>query len=239
MKNDLLDRINNPTSQPPVICKYCNKQFRKESTLSTHVCENKRRYLAKNEKHVKIGFYTFNRFHELTQKNNQHKTYEEFVKSPYYHAFIKFGSFVSNIVPLYTKHFIDWVINSGVKLDQWCNDALHEKYVLELIRSESVETALERTLKTMQRWADNNNAEWNHYFLYASNSRLLYDIKDGKISPWLLLNCKSGKAALGKLLDEQLNHLSNILDPTVWKIKFSKHNDDIQFILQIVKDSNL
>lgn len=239
MKNDLLDRINNPNTPPPVVCKFCNKSFRKESTLTSHVCETKRRYLAKNERHVKIGFYTFKRFYELNHKKTQPKSYDDFIRSSYHNAFVKFGSFVSNISPLYTKNFIDWVINSGVKLDQWCNQALYEKYVMELIRNESVETALERTLKTMQSWADNNNSQWNHYFSDVSVNRLMYDIIDGKISPWLLLNCKTGKQSLAKLLDEQLNQLSNIIDPLYWSKKFNQNKEDLKFISQIAKDSNL
>lgn len=239
MKNDLLNRINNPNTPLPVVCKFCNKSFRKETTLISHVCENKRRHMAKNERHVKIGFYTFKRFYDLTHKKTQEKTYDDFTKSSFYNAFVKFGSFVSNISPLYTKHFIDWIIKSGVKLDNWCNQSLYEKYVLELIHTESVETALERSLKTMQSWADNNNSQWNHYFLYVSVNRLMYDIMDGKISPWLLLNCKSGKAALGKLLDEQLNQLSNIIDPIYWSKKFNQSKEDLIFISQIVKDSDL
>ena len=45
-------------------------------------------------------------------------------------------------------------------------------------------------------WAEANQSVWNHYFLYVSLSRATYDIKDGKVSPWLVLNCKSGKEML-------------------------------------------
>ena len=36
----------------------------------------------------------------------------------------------------------------------WCRDELYEKYALELIRKEGVETAMERSLKTMMEWGD-------------------------------------------------------------------------------------
>lgn len=223
----------------PYVCQYCKHGYTKESTLFTHVCEQKRRHLAKEEKHVIIGYQTFVRFFQLTQNSKSNKTYEEFAKSPYYNAFVKFGSYVSNVNPLYPDHYIDWVVKSGVKLDHWCRDALYEKYVLELIHTENVETALQRSVKHMQTWANANNSVWNHYFNYVSPNRATFDIKDGKISPWLILNSPSGKKLLASLNDEQLSSISNVIDPQVWVKKFKSQISDLQLVKDVVKEANL
>jgi hypothetical protein len=221
------------------ICQYCGSGFVKEKTLAVHVCEQKRRHLAKTEKHVVLGYDTFNRFFKMTQNNKGDKTYDEFAKSPYYNAFVKFGSFVSNVNPLYPDRFIDYVVNSGVKLDHWCRDELYDKYVVDLVRKETVETALERSISHMMSWGDANNAPFNHYFLYVSLSRATYDIKDGKVSPWLVLNSASGKAMLKKFNDEQLNAISSIIDPPFWMSKFRRLPADVELVKQIVKESNI
>ena len=210
-----------------------------EKTLAVHICEQKRRYLAKDEKHVNIGYITFNKFFQLTQKLGHNKTYEEFARSPYYNAFVKFGSFVNNTNPLYPEKFIDYVIRSGVKLDHWCRDSLYEQYVINLIHTESVETALERSVAHMQSWANDNNSVWNHYFKYVSTNRSVFDIKDGKISPWLVLNCASGKEMLSNFRDDQLSAIGNIIDPQVWVKKFKNQKFDIDLVRRIVKESNL
>ena len=224
----------------PYNCGHCGKGFMQEKTLFVHVCEQKRRHMAKKEKHVVLGFDTFQKFYNQTQPNSkQEKTYEEFCKSPYYNAFVKFGSFVSNVNPLYPERFIDWIVRSGVKLDHWCRDELYQEYVVDLIRKESVETALERSISHMLSWANDNNAQWNHYFLYVSLSRACYDIKDGKISPWLVLNSASGKTMLQKFSDEQLGHIQTIIDPPYWISKFKKLPADIELVRQVVKESNI
>jgi len=223
----------------PYICQYCGHGYMQEKTLIVHMCEQKRRHLAKEEKHVVIGFQTYNRFYQLTQNAKQQKTHDEFAKSPYYNAFVKFGSYVSNVNPLYPDHYIDWVVKSGVKLDHWCRDSLYEKYVLELIHTEQVETALQRSVSHMQRWAEENNSLWNHYFNYVSSNRATFDIKDGKISPWLVLNCASGKKMLTALNDEQLSSISSVIDPQVWVKKFKKQYADLELVKQIVKQGNL
>ena len=180
------------------VCKYCNHSYSKQSTLMSHVCEQKRRALAQNDKNVVIAFDAFKRFFELTQNYIKVKTYEDFAKSPYYNSFVSFGSFVHNVKPLYPFKFIDYVIKSNTKLDQWASDRLYDKYVVDLIKTEAVETALERSINHMIDWADANNAQWNHYFKYVSVNRAVFDIKDGKISPWLILNTQTGRELVKK-----------------------------------------
>ena len=69
---------------------------------------------------VQLGYIAFNQFYKLSAGAKKDKTYEEFCKSSYYNAFVKFGSFVSNVKPLYPEKYINYVVTSGVKLDQWC-----------------------------------------------------------------------------------------------------------------------
>jgi hypothetical protein len=223
----------------PYTCGHCGKGFMQEKTLFVHVCEQKRRHLAQTEKHVVLGFDTFQKFYKQAQPNGKDKTYEDFCKSPYYNAFVKFGSFVSNVNPLYPDQFIEWIVRSGVKLDHWCRDELYEQYVLELIKREPVEVALERSVSHMLSWGNDNQASWNHYFLYVSLSRACYDIKDGKISPWILLNSNNGKAMLQKFSDEQLAHVQNVIDPPFWVNKFKKLPADVELVRQVVKESNI
>ena len=211
----------------------------KESTLMAHMCEPKRRWLQKDEKRVTIGFYAFQRFYKLSAGHKKDKTYEDFVKSSFYNAFVKFGSFVNNVRPLYPDKYIDYVVTSNVKLDHWCREAMYEKYAIELIRKEGVETALERSIQTMESWAKEKEAAYNHYFLYVSTNRMTWDIKDGKISPWLVLNCTSGKQAVGKLNDEQLSMLSSVLDPAHWALRFKRQPKDVELAKQIVNEAKI
>lgn len=229
----------NLTSNKQFICKYCNNKFTKEKTLAAHVCEQKRRALAKTEKHVVVAYDAYIRFCNITQSFSATKTYEDFCRSPYYNAFVKFGSFVNNVNPLYPDQFINYVITSNVKLDYWCRDELYEKYVVDLIKRETVETALQRSINHMIEWGENNQASWNHYFLYVSTNRAMYDIKDGKISPWLIFNCNNGKSLLQKFNDEQLNYVSSIIDVPFWMRKFNAFPADVEFVKQVVRESKI
>ena len=210
--------------------------FVKESTLAVHMCEQKRRFLAKDEKHVLLGYQTYVRFFQLTQKSKNIKTYDEFAKSPYYNAFVKFGSFLSNVNPLYPDRYIDFVVTSGVKLDHWCREDLYYKYVLDLIKKEPAEVAIQRSLQTMMNWADANTSQWGHYFKYVSLNRAVHDIKNGKLSCWIILNCSSGKAMIQKMNDEQLEMIGPAFDIKFWLNKFNQYPADVALVKEILDE---
>jgi hypothetical protein len=188
---------------------------------------------------VMLGYQAFIKFYQKNLNSKSDKTYEDFSKSPYYNAFVKFGSYLNNVKPLYMEKYIEHIVTSNIKLDQWCRDEHYEKYVIELIKKESVETALERSVETMTAWAKEKESAWNHYFLYASINRIVWDIRDGKISPWILLNCKSGKQALSSFNDEQLNLLINVLDPNHWALRFKRQPNDVALVKEIAQHADL
>jgi len=220
-------------------CEYCGKLFAKEKTLVVHICEQKRRHLSKDEKHVQAGLLTYQKFYDVTQKGKTQKTFDDFASSPYYTAFVKFGSFLVNTAPIYPERFIDFVIKSGIKLDHWCRDELYVQYVQELIKIEPADGAVQRTIKTMMDWGDKNSAPWEHYFQYVNLNRAAHDIKEGLISPWMLLNIKSGKEMLQRMNDEQLEIVGPIIDPNFWIKKFKTYPADIELIKDVIKEAKI
>jgi len=227
-------------SEKPYVCEYCGSGYTREKTLAVHMCQPKRRFLQRKEKRVQLGLIAFNKFYKLSAGSKKDKTHDDFDKSPYYNAFVKFGSFVSNVKPLYPEKYIDYVVTSGVKLDHWCREEMYEQYAINLIKKEGVETALERSIMTMMEWADEQEqAPWNHYFQHVSLNRAVWHIKDGKISPWLILNCTSGKEMLSKLNDEQLQIVYPMINPEHWAVRFKRQTADVQLVKDVAKESKL
>ena len=225
--------------EQPYPCVHCGKSFMKDKTLVAHMCERKRRALQKDEKRVQAGFMAFNRFWQLTQNNKKPKSYDNFADSSYYNAFVKFGGFVNNVNPLYPTKFIDFVIKSGVKLDHWCRDELYEQYLFEMLKVEPVESAVQRTLQTMMEWGDEHNANFAHYFNYVSLNKAVYDIVNGKISCWVLLNCVSGKDMAGKMNDEQLAMIAPAFDIKYWLKKFKEFPADVALVKEILTEAGV
>ena len=231
MNNGMISLVNQPYR-----CVHCGRSFMKEKTCLAHVCERKRRAMQENEKRVQAGFLTFNRFYTLTQGSKKPKTYDEFCNSTYYNAFVKFGSFVNNVNPLYPEKFIDHVIKSGVKLDHWCRDELYYSYLSEMLKVEPVESAVQRSLSTMMEWADTHGAQFQQYFNYVSLNKAVHDIVNGLISCWVILNSQAGKEMISKMTDDQLDMISVNFDIKFWLKKFNQNPADVSLVKEILDE---
>jgi len=231
--------INYSMEQTDYKCKYCGKGYRKESTLAAHLCEPKRRAQQENEAGVKLAMTAYLRFYELSQGSAKFKTYADFCESPYYNAFVKFGRHMVSIRAINTQKFIDWVIKSNKKLDHWCKDAVYQEYLFEHLRKEAVQDALERSVKTMEDWAESKESVFNHYFNYVNSNLLVQHITTGRISAWVVFNCDSGQSALDKLSSEQVEMIFPYIDPDFWKRKFVDYFADTEWVKHILKEAEL
>ena len=220
-------------------CQFCKRSFTKEKTLTAHVCEPKRRHQQRDEKHVQIAYIAYKRFYELTQGSSNFKTYEHFAQSQYYNAFVKFGNHIININVINPDYFIDYVIKANKKLDHWCKDAIYEEYLLPYIKTENVRDALERSIITMENWAIDNNAQFNHFFKFVSFNKAVSLIRNGKISPWTIYNCKTGMEMLEKMTNEQLGLINDFIDPIYWSKRFEAFVSDVEWVKHILSDAKM
>ena len=203
------------------------------------MCEPKRRHLQKDEKWVINAFMVYQRFYQIHQNNSKEKTYTDFCESAYYNAFVKFGRFMMHINPLYPEKYIDYVILSKIKLDHWARDDLYESYLIDTLKVEPVEAALQRSIATMMDWAVEQNAQWSDYFRLANTNRAVQHIQQGKISPWLLLGCNAGKRMLKSLNDEQLQMTARFINPEFWNSKFKSYPADHLFVQETAKEAKI
>ena len=83
--------------------------------------------------------------------------------------------------------------------------------MFEHLRTEATQDALERSIKTMEAWAEDKESVFNHYFCYVNSNIQSQDITTGRISSWIIYNCTSGQEALNKLNTEQIEMVFHIL----------------------------
>ena len=220
-------------------CKYCKKEFRRISSLTVHMCESKRRWQQEKDTGVRFGLQAYVKFYETMSAGNKDKSYAGFVSSPYYSAFVKFGQYIVSIQAVNPTAFIEWIIKSNKKLDSWCSDRNYDEYLLQYLRHENPQDALERALKEMEKWAEENNSVFNHFFLFGNENKICQMINNGRISPWVIFNCDSGTAMLGKLNTSQLDIIYSIIDPDFWNRKLETYASDASWVKDILNQAGL
>jgi len=220
-------------------CQYCGKGFVRESTLMAHQCEPKRRAQQKTEIGVSLAYQAWIRFYELSQGSAKLKTYDDFCRSQFYAAFVKFGRYCHSIRAINATRFIDYVIKNNIKIDHWCREKIYDIYLLQLLTSEATEDALARAIEHMQEWSETTGAPFNDYFKCISSNRLVSDIRNGRISAWSLYCCDSGVLALAGLNPEQIALVWPYIDSDIWQKKIKDYPADAEMAKYILKEAGL
>ena len=221
-------------------CRYCDKEFRKESTLTAHLCEQKRRWQQESETGVQFGLRAYLRFYEVTQGSSKLKSYSDFVSSPYYNAFVKYGRYLVSIRAINSNSFTDWLLKNNKKLDYWCKDSFYEEWMIEYLKKEAVQDALERALKEMEDYAGSSDlASFSHYFRYGNSNRICHHICTGRVSPWIVYNSASGVEWLDSLGEEHILLVMPYIDPDFWNRKFTDYMADVEWCKHVLKEAGL
>jgi len=220
-------------------CNYCSKSFKKESTLAVHMCEQKRRHMQKSDKHVQLGFRSYQLFYKIGTNAKNDKTYEDFAKSQYYISFCKFGYYCRDIgiddVPGYTT----WLVKNGTRLDNWGKDKQFTKWMKERLKNESVDRGVERTILFLQTWAEENNTQYNNYFSNIAPSLAVFHICSGKISPWILFTSIPAQALIDRMNAEQLKMITDYLDVDYWQRTMSVNPQDSKWVTGILEQAGI
>jgi hypothetical protein len=223
-------------------CRYCEKEFRKESTLTAHLCEPKRRRQQENETGVQFGLRAYLQFYEITQGSARLKTYEDFCNSSYYNAFVRYGRYCVAIRAINVTSFTAWLLKNNKKLDYWCRDSLYEEWLHEYLRRESPQDALDRGLQEMAEYVDSgttNLAHYSDYFRFGNANRICHHISSGRISAWIIFNCDSGVEWLDSLGPEHLGLVMPWIDPDHWHRRFQDNVADVEWTRHILTQAGL
>lgn len=215
-------------------CEFCKREFARESTVAKHICEYKHRWLEKDKRGSQIGFQAWVQFYKQNTGSRKHNTYEEFIRSAYYTAFVKYGSFCVDINALNVSRLTDWLLKNQIKIDSWCSDSTYTRYLIEYLRHEDPMDAIARSVETTIKLAESESIRACDYLRYGNVNKICYQVTLGKISPWMLYQSDSGSRFLDTLNPDHVKIIIDYINPEQWALKFKKNPDDARQVKEIL-----
>lgn len=215
-------------------CRYCKRDFAKETSLEVHMCEPKRRFQERDERGVQLGLQAYLRFYELTQGSAKLKTFEDFVESPYYKAFVKFGRYCVSIRAINPARFTEWLLKNNKKIDHWARDSIYSEYLVSHLKTEHVNDALARAMEFGINWSEETGHPADDCLRFGNSNSMCYAITTGRISPWVLYNCESGQQFISELNTEQLAMIWAYIDTDFWQKKFMDYPADQEYAKELL-----
>ena len=215
-------------------CDFCNRSFIRETTMVKHLCENKRRWQDKDKRGNQIGFQSWLRFYAKNSSSKKKKTYEDFVKSAYYVAFIKFGNYCLDANVLNVDRYADWLLKEKISIDSWNRDSNYTKFIIDYCKTEDPLDAIARSIETTINLAEADRIQTKDVFRYGNKNKICYEVTKGKISPWMLFHSESGQKFLESLDVTQQKMILEYINPEQWAIKFKRQHNILQQVKELL-----
>jgi hypothetical protein len=202
--------------------------------MMSHLCETKRRWQDRDMPGNRIGFQSWLEFYKRNTTSKKQKTYQDFAKSAYYIAFVKFGHYCVDIKCININRYADWLLKNNVKIDSWCSDSNYDKFLIEYLRQEDPLDAIARSIETTIEHAKAEKIQSKDYLRYGSKNRICSLIVNGKISPWMLYQSESGIELLEGLDVTQQKMVIDYINPEQWALKFHRSTDGVKQVKELL-----
>ena len=204
------------------------------------MCERKRRYLQRDDKAVRLGLTAFQRFYQQSMRKRTPPTPDEFEKNQFYSAFVHFGKHIMDIKAINPLAFIDFVIRTQARIDDWTNQTVYNTYLRELTINELPLDAIERNFMLMEEWSIKHPGEkWQDFFRNIEPPLAVLWLISGRISPWLLFTASSAQDLLQRLSPEQLHRVESVIDRDFWHLKLERHKDEVEQIRTLLDENGI
>jgi hypothetical protein len=220
-------------------CEHCGRSFVRESTLFTHLCEQKRRWTERDNPANRIAYSAWRQFYIQFQPTSKKKEIKDFIGSAYYGGFTKFGTYCVNVGVINPLNYVEWLLKDGTPLDNWCSDRIYNRYLIEYVRIENHMDAVKRTIEHMLKIAEEQNIQLSDVFRLIHSNKICHMIVNGHISPWVLYNSDGGQLFMSGLNQDQISMIFEYINPDLWNIKFKRHGDEVAEVKTLLKAAKL
>ena len=217
-------------------CEFCKRTFVRERTMLKHICEYKHRWLERDRRGNQIGFQSFVQFYKKHSTAKKEKTYEEFIKSAYYTAFVKFGNYCLEINALNVPRLVEYYLKENIKIDNWTSDLNYNSYLIDYLKTEDYLDAVHRSIEVCIECAEEEKIQSKDYLRYGNRNKICHLIVAGRISPWVLYQSESGTQFLDDIQEDLIKFIYEYINPVQWAIKFSKETDKVTEVKSLLKE---
>lgn len=204
-----------------------------------HACEKKRRWLSKDEKYERMGFMVFRKFFEVSFRSKPPRTYQDFVDSLHYSAFVRFGRYLHEIQALNPESFVEFLVKAQVPMKSWETAFVYEQFVRELAKKEPAASAFERNILLMKQWETDTDEPWYDFFRKVNTNTATQLIRAGRLSPWVLYTAESAFELLERMTEEQMTMIEQYVTPIFWERKFIEQPQEVDFIRELLKEAGV
>jgi hypothetical protein len=217
-------------------CPYCKAEFKTKLGFKKHQCKKKSLVETVGEANLHRLHILFNFWLKYNKLATKEKTYDEFLKSPYFASFsmIQVAIETGNIGD--AKEYIIWLSKNKIRVDNWADPNILSRYKTYT----SVEAdGLEKVMDSMTNISNHclkHNIPIDQFFELASKSDITSMITGGLIHPWLLFTSSGQEQFFPRLTDEAFRHLMRVVNADYWLDRVERDTDTLAKIMEFYNE---
>lgn len=224
-----------PTPIEPEVefkCEHCGVSFKRETTWMNHLCVKKQRWMDRDKLEYRTAFMAWQQFMKLHWPSNTKTTYKDFMGTNSFLAFVKFANYCINTSVINTMMYMEWLLDNKVKIGDWPLDENYQKFLTEFLKKEDPFDAIHRSIETLDSLGTEYKQPLDQVLSNVSPNRICMNIRNGRISPWLLYQSNMGQTFLDQLNDDLVDTVIDVIQPVQWQVIFKRYPERVAEIKQ-------
>lgn len=162
-----------------------------------------------------------------------------FIASKFYQSFIKFAAFCQSTrlpnVDSYIRHMVTHDIPPVI----WTHTAMYEEWIRSTTTEKSPAKLVQSSAMFLCNAAEEHDCDVTDIFAHVTSSEVSQWIRNGDVSPWLLLTSSKFKLWYKDLDEDDKDNMSKVLDVEEWVDKIRSNPNTITRTKAIVIELGL
>jgi hypothetical protein len=200
-------------------CKYCLKNFVRETSFMKHECSQMKRAKDTGSKEGLGAYAMYSEW--MKQKNHKVPPIETFSTSRYFNSFINFVHHAKKLNLPSTDLFIKLMVMKDLSPMLWCRDECYSLYLEWIDRKQDPIDQAAITVETLYKIAEAIEKPVVDVFKTLNANEVMHLIRQRQLSPWLLLCSTAFKSFLLALSGPERDELLNLIGYNYWAEKFA------------------
>lgn len=220
-------------------CTFCDREFVRKTWYEKHMCDKKKRFLDRNNIAVIRAHRLFNHWQRRCRllRRGAEKSMDEFLRSPFYKAFVRLSEFTSSEYVVSGFKYIDWLVDNKIPEARWCNPRDLDEYREYVRESEEPEEQAEITCKNIRVWCADNGIDMPEFFATVTPSQAMNMVRENKLSPWVLLGYQPCVDALtSRFKQDMLFTLNDHINVPYWLEKTESDTDGVAKVTSVLNE---
>lgn len=218
-------------------CEFCKTNYSTERGLENHKCDVQARVEMLQTPLGQASFLFYAKWMRASRRSIP--TITTFSTSRYYESFLRFAKFNKAVRLPSVDTYITIMVSKDIGPHLWTQDKAYGIYLEHMTLNLDPNTAVKITSDTLEKLAEEYSCEISDVFAACSKLEIIQNIRERRLTPWILLKSKAFRAWLATLSETELNTVQSLIDVGFWTRRFKEHPKVVKLMVMCVAEMGI